>query len=433
MEPVFSLCQDHYPMNWDLPGEGYEDLQSVLSAHTSPIPAGPDLTHFHSPAYYPAYIPTTESSLPTQPPPSYETSLFKVHSANDVNSGEINIGSYSPGHYQMCPVPNPKTANIPRNPPKRRHSFTRTKPVFPESATPMPQVTNGKKLSSSSSSLNDCFNLDMVICEPNPLSPSNTPSSSPLSPIMSGSRNFSLEANMTAVYADQIWRVDQEILKLMSDRAELLLRAQQNDANHSCNSPHGMGKVPLFLSRCGVPTIDAVFSKANTLLSQICELRQEFSSTVDKLLYNSTQNGDLCASIQYIRGIIQPEQNLRISTQCGVYHLSIDSAQYPAESSKIHFYLDCVNAVLRAAQSITMKSLNIERVIGECQNHIQHSLETHDNWNSEIGLLDSEHQKWVRNVCHGNNVTLYYSNQLWSGICLEAKKAIEVVTSGLVV
>ena len=435
MEPIFPICPEQYPLNWELPVDGYEDLHSVLSTHTSPIPTGQELGHFHSPAYYP-YIPTTDATHSVQPPPSYETSLFKVSSATDVNCGDVSINSYPPGDFPRYPLPNPKAVNVPggcKSHLRRRHSLTRTKPVFPESATPMPQVAVGKKLSNSHSSLDGSFNLDIVTCDPKPLSPSNSPKGSPVSPLVSGSKTFSLEASMMAVYADQIWRIDQEILKLMSDRAELLIRAQQSEVNQSCHSPHGMGKVPLFLSRCGVPAIDTIFSKANTLLSQISDLKQEFSETVDKLLYNSTQNADLCSSIQYIRGILQPEQNLRISTQSGVYHLSLDSVQYPPEGSKIHFYLDCVNSLLKAAQAITMKSPSVERIISECQNQIHHSLESHDNWSCDNGLLDSEHQKWVRNVCHGNNITLHYSTQLWLGVCTEAKKAIEVITGGLVV
>lgn len=398
---------------------------SPFPSPTCYYPAG-SLAHHHQ-------LATTETSLmspaisqPPMLPPSYDAVAYSL-ACNQGDKG----GPHLPAQ-PLVSCSHPQSGRMAQDTLKRTQSLTKSaRPIFPISATPIMQ--GGKSLPTLS---DEYLRQDSNLYDPVLTSATNTPSGSPNSlsthspPPACSRTTTGLEIDIEGVFADQIWRLDQEILKLLSDRSQLLLRAQRHDGGQDLRSPQATARVPLFLSRTGVASADSVFAKGNTLIAQMCQLRQEFTASLEKLLYHSLGDGDLEASIQYIRSVLQPDRGLRLSTQAGVYHLSLDSLQFATEGSKIMFCLESVNALLRTAQALTSKASLVDRILNECQLHLQMACDGSEKWGG-IGTLDPDQQKWVRNICNGNSMTLHLAGQQWATVMGEAKKAIEIITSGL--
>ena len=448
MDHAFPSFPDQYPLSVDLPADiGYplqDELHHILPPHSSPMLLPPDLapSPFPSPTcYYPAgslaphhQMATSEASLvspalsqPPMLPPSYDAAAYSL-ACSRADKGVCHQASQ-----QLASCALPQSGRLPQETLKRTQSLTRpARPIFPISATPIMQ--GGKSLPTLS---DDYLRQDSNLYDPVLASATNTPSGSPNSlsthspPPTCSVTPAGLETDIEGVFADQIWRLDQEILKLFSDRSQLLLRAQRHDTGQDLLlSPQPTAKVPLFLARTGIATADSVFARGNTLIAQMSQLRQEYTASLEKLLYHSLGDGDLEASIQYIRSVLQPDRGLRLSTQSGVYHLSLDSLQFATEGSKIMFCLDSVNALLRTAQALTSKASLMDRILNECQVQLQTVCDSNEGWGG-MGALDPDQQKWVRNICSGNSMTLHLAGQQWLTVMREAKKAIEIITSGL--
>lgn len=447
MDHAFPSFPDQYPLSVDLPADiGYplqDELHHLLPPHSSPMLLPPDLapSPFPSPTcYYPAVslaphhqLATSEASLmspalsqPQMLPPSYDAVAYSLACSRGDKGGLLQANQ------PLVSCAHPQSSRVAQDTLKRTQSLTRpARPIFPISATPIMQ--GGKSLPTLS---DEYLRQDSGLYDPVLASATNTPSGSPNSlsthsppPTCTGTTT-GLETDIEGVFADQIWRLDQEILKLLSDRSQLLLRAQRHDVGQDLLSPQTTAKVPLFLARTGVAAADSVFAKGNTLISQMCQLRQEYTASLEKLLYHSLGDGDLETSIQYIRSVLQPDRGLRLSTQAGVYHLSLDSLQFATEGSKIMFCLESVNGLLRTAQALTSKASLVDHILNECQLQLQTVCDSSEGWGG-VGSLDPDQQKWVRNICNGNSMTLHLAGQQWLSVMNEAKKAIEIITSGL--
>ena len=95
------------------------------------------------------------------------------------------------------------------------------------------------------------------------------------------------------------------------------------------------------------------------------------------------------------------------------------------------FYLDAVNALLKTAQTVTIKDTTIEKLLAECHSNLRHFSE-----GTEISLYtgsfqDAEINTLVRNICLGNTVSFHCLLQQWNELKNEARRTTEIITEGL--
>lgn len=407
----------------------------------------------------------------------------------DASSPQVKEGSaYSPRHDQRNRL-STSSARVGRN--NNKSKVIRTKcPVFPESSTPLSELT-GKSYScsslsskcstvmSSDGSYPGTFASDPGHCEVSDAARGNSTddniqqfiaevlkprkklhlvdqedefekssSQSPVafceSPIPSmppSTTKSALKIEMPIRYVKKITDLDRKILKLQAERAKLLEKGQSkvDDLENSFESRRGSvdfkSSVQVHYYAVGIPELDgACYNEGNLLLTSIGGINNDYKVAVETLCEacnekKSSDNVSQC--LAHMKTLLVGHQSLKLhQMEGGLYQLLVQPNDPQMICHDLSQALAVANKLLKITQQIVGSSTIVENRLKIVIETVCQLVTGCEATCDHLGIID-ERKVQIKNVLEGNQIALETALRLWPKSCMSAKNTLQAITNSM--